>query len=173
MNRCGRASQCTDDVVAASIVITTATMALDCRRTSIYRAVNVMLNSTRLNNTTACNPPIPFNLANTTSLSHSHANHGAPGFEYENMSRIGTNPLAMIHSPVRMCHPVSQSRSSAFTPSIRPNRYTIGMRKAMSAIEGRNFTAIFERASISIVLSSHPRTGHRPHGFKRANPVVK
>ena len=55
-----------------------------------------------------------FSLANTMSLSHSHANQGAPGLEKEKMSRIGTQPLARIHSPVRMCQPVSQSLSSVF-----------------------------------------------------------
>src|ERR1039457_7088338 len=101
------------------MVTTTATMGLDFRRTSRNRAPKVTHNNTMLNITTVCNPPREFSLAKSTSLNHSHANHGAPGLVKENTSRMGTHPLAIIHSPVRMCQPVSQSPSSVFTPSMR------------------------------------------------------
>ena len=104
-----------------------------------------------MNITTACSPPSAFSQAKSTSDSHSQANHGAPGLENEKMSRIGTQPLARIHSPVRMCQPVSQSLSSVLTPSMRPNRNAMGMRKAKSASDGSSFTTNWERASISML----------------------
>ena len=106
------------------------------------------------------------------SLSHSHANQGSPGFEKEKMSRSGTQRLARIHSPVRMCQPVSQSLSSVFTPSIRANRNAIGMRKAKSASDGSSFTANWERGA-SISFLGHPGIGYRLHGFQGANSVVE
>src|ERR1035438_8640901 len=135
-----------------------------------------MDNSSAPNNTTAINPPSAFSLAKSTSLNHSHANHGAPGLVKEKTSRKGTHPLAIIHSPVRMCQPVSQSPSSVLVPSMRPNKYRRGMRNAKSASDGRNLTTTFERASIfsaSQALSGHPRTGGRPYGFMSSNPVVE
>src|SRR5579871_1431668 len=56
------------------------------------------------------------NKPNTTSDNHSHANHGAPGFENENRSCVGTERFAKMYSPVRMCQPVSPSISSDFHP---------------------------------------------------------
>lgn len=149
-----------------------ATIGFDLRRTNRNRAPKVTDSITTVNITTACNPPIPLSRAKSTSLSHSHANHGEPGLENEKMSRIGTQPLAIIHSPVRMCQPVSQSLSSVLTPSMRPKRNAMGMRNAKSASDGNSFTANWDRASISSSLC-HPRIGHRPHRFKCSNPVVK
>ena len=137
-----------------------ATIGFDLRRTSRNSPVNVTDTRRMVNITTACNPPSAFSLAKRTSLSHSHANHGAPGLEKEKMSRIGTQPLAIIHSPVRMCQPVSQSLSRVFTPSMRPKRNAMGMRKAKSASDGNSFTANWERASIFYL--GHPGIGDRP-----------
>src|ERR1035438_4495031 len=100
-----------------------ATMGFDLRRTSRNRAVYVIDNSSAPNNTTAINPPNAFSLAKRTSLNHSQANHGAPGLVKEKTSRKGTHPWAIIHSPVRMCQPVSQSPSSVLVPSMRPNSH--------------------------------------------------
>ena len=50
--------------------------------------------------------------ANTTSASHSQANHGCCGRLKENGSATGTRPVCRISSPVRMCQPVSPSESS-------------------------------------------------------------
>src|ERR1017187_3602373 len=95
-----------------------ATMGLDLRRTSRYRAPNVADSIRMAHRATACSPPSALSLAKKTSLSHSHANHGAPGLVKEKMSRAGTHPWAIIHSPVRMCQPVSQSPTSVFTPVV-------------------------------------------------------
>ena len=51
------------------------------------------------NSTTVRRPPWAFSQANSTSDSHSQANHGSPGLENEKMSRVGTrvvrkNPFA-------------------------------------------------------------------------------
>src|SRR5260370_40434596 len=132
----------------------TATRGFDFRRTSRNRAQTVPERKRMVNPTPACNPPSALSFANSTSDSHSHAYQGAPGFEKEKMSRTGTHPLAIIHSPVRMCQPVSQSLSSVFTPSMRPKTYAMGMRKAKSASEGRNLTANWERDSISLLLQA-------------------
>src|ERR1035437_2921376 len=151
-----------------------ATSGLDLRRTSRNSAAKVTDNSRMANMATACNPPSALSLAKRTSLSHSQANQGAPGLVKEKMSRVGTQPWARIHSPLRMCQPVSQSPSSVFTPSKRPKRKTMGMRKAKSASDGNSFTANWERASISSrALLRHPGTAGRLHGFKCPNPVVK
>src|ERR1019366_2396831 len=165
-----------EEEAAATVVITKATRGLALRRTSRYSAAKMVDTSTMLNNTTACNPPKALSLAKRTSLSHSHANQGAPGLVKEKTSRNGTHPWAMIHSPVRMCQPVSQSPSIVVAPSMCPNKYRMGMRNTKSASDGRNLTAIFERASIfsaSQALSGHPRTGGRPDGFISSNPVVE
>src|SRR5271168_3860174 len=50
------------------------------------------------------------------SESHSQANQGAAGLENENRSSVGTRPWAKIHSPVRMCQPVSPSANKTFHP---------------------------------------------------------
>src|SRR5579862_9453611 len=44
----------------------------------------------------------------------------------------------MIHSPVRMCHPVSPSPNSVLAPCIPAKMKMNGIRKAKSVIEGRN-----------------------------------
>src|ERR1022692_2526825 len=150
-----------------------ATVGLDLRRTSRYRAPNVADSIRMAHRATACSPPSALSLAKKTSLSHSHANHGAPGLVKEKMSRAGTHPWAIIHSPVRMCQPVSQSPSSVFTPSMRPKRSAMGTRKAKSASDGNNWTANWEGAFITRAFLSHPGTGNRPHGLKGSNPVVK
>ena len=100
-----------------------------------------------LNSTTAARPPPLFSQANTTSDNHSHAYQGSPALENEKRSRAGTPWLATIHSPVRMCQPVSQSASSVLTPSIRPNRNTIGIRNAKSASDGSSLTANWDRCA--------------------------
>src|SRR5258708_11462461 len=71
-------------------------------------------------------------------MSHnlSHANHGAPGLVKENTSCCGTLPLARIHSPVRMCHPVSPSPSIDVAPCIFVNRKTSGNKNATSVSDG-------------------------------------
>src|SRR5271170_1911317 len=61
-------------------------------------------------------PPIRNKSPNVTSESHSHANQGAPGFENENRSCVGTLWFRRMYSPVRMCQPVSPSISSDFQP---------------------------------------------------------
>src|SRR5215471_6505932 len=54
-----------------------------------------------------------------------------------------------------MCQPVSQSLSRVFTPSMRPNRKTKGMRKAKSVSDGNSLTANWELlASISFSTPS-------------------
>src|ERR1039457_5766592 len=85
------------------MVTTMATMGLALRRTSRKRAPKVAEIRRMVHITTNCKPLREFSLAIITSLSHSHANHGAPGLVKEKMSRQGTHPLAIIHSPVRMC----------------------------------------------------------------------
>src|SRR5207253_6602517 len=92
-------------------------------------------------------------------------------FEKENMSCNGTRWFLRIHSPVRMCQPVSQSLSSVFTPSIRPNRKAMGTRKAKSASDGSNLMANWWRRAS--VISGHPGVGDRLHRFEGANPIVK
>src|ERR1035438_3338002 len=99
-----------------------ATMGLDLRRTSRYRAPNVADSIRMAHRATACSPPSTLSLAKKTSLSHSHANHGAPGLVKEKMSRAGTHPWAIIHSPVRMCQPVSQSPSLFSAALVRTPR---------------------------------------------------
>ena len=55
----------------------------------------------------------------------------------EKMSTAGTRPLLRIHSPVRMCHPVSESVRSQPTPVVHQNNTRIGIRKAASDRDGR------------------------------------
>src|ERR1035441_4804543 len=64
-------------------------------------------------------PPSPRHrqvAANTTSASHSQANHGWRGRLKENGSATGARPVAKTSSPVRMCQPVSPSASSDLKP---------------------------------------------------------
>src|SRR5581483_5520128 len=68
----------------------------------------------------------------STSDSHSHANHGQPGFVNEKMSTAGTRPFLRIHSPTRTCHPVSESVRSQPTPVVHQNNTRIGIRNATS-----------------------------------------
>ena len=53
------------------------------------------------------------------------------------MSVFGTRPFWRIHSPVRMCHPVSPSQSSHWAPFMRTNRKIRGIRNATSVSDGR------------------------------------
>src|SRR5580704_3886491 len=71
-----------------------------------------------------------------TSDSHSHANHGSPYLVKEKISVVGTRPFARIHSPARICHPVSESASSQPTPLVHQKSTKIGIRKARSDKEG-------------------------------------
>src|SRR5262245_51917969 len=71
-----------------------------------------------------------------TSESHSQANQGSPALVKENMSAVGTRPFFRIHSPVRMCHPVSESVSSHATPDVHQNSTRIGITKARSDKDG-------------------------------------
>src|SRR5271169_3157988 len=57
------------------------------------------------------------------------------------MSWCGTRPLAIIHSPVRTCQPVSPSPSMPVAPPMRRNRNTMGMRNAASVSDGSRRTA--------------------------------
>src|SRR2546427_6238054 len=72
----------------------------------------------------------------STSDSHSHANHCDSGFVKEKMSTAGTRPVLRIDSPVRMCHPVSESVRSQLTSVVHQNNTTIGIRKAKSDSDG-------------------------------------
>src|SRR5580698_6225733 len=72
--------------------------------------------STPAKSTMAFSPPIRNKSPKVTSDNHSQANQGAPGFENENRSVVGTACLARMYSPVRMCQPVSPSISSDFQP---------------------------------------------------------
>ena len=100
-----------------------------------------------VNSTTAARPPRLLSPARSTSDNHSHAYQGWPARENENMSRTGTQWWATIHSPVRICQPVSQSLSRVLTPSRRTNRNTMGMRNAKSASEGSSLTANWDRCA--------------------------
>src|SRR5581483_5775137 len=73
-----------------------------------------------------------------TSDSHSQANQGSPGRVNEKMSVVGTRPFFTIHSPVRICQPVSESVSSHPTPVVHQKSTRIGIKKARSDREGRN-----------------------------------
>jgi hypothetical protein len=73
-----------------------------------------------------------------TSESHSQANHGFPAIVNEKTSVVGTRPLFNIHSPARICQPVSESVSSHPTPVVDQNSTTIGIKKARSDNDGKN-----------------------------------
>ena len=75
-----------------------------------------------------------------------------PAWRRKRCRARGPSALARIHSPVRMCQPVSQSPSSVFTPSMRPNRNAMGMRKAKSVSDGRNLIANWDRRASIIAL---------------------
>src|ERR1700676_2979878 len=66
--------------------------------------------------TIALSPAIRNKSPNPTSDSHSQANQGAPGFENENRSCVGTAWFTRMYWPVRMCQPVSPSISNDFQP---------------------------------------------------------
>src|SRR5438477_65601 len=157
--------------MAASTVIPIDTSALALRRTSRNNSPKVSDSSRTLNSTTACKPPHAFRAANSTSDNHSQANQGWPGLENEKISRVGMRPCARIHSPVRMCQPVSPSLSSDFSPCIRPNRNTIGVRKAKSARDGNSLTKNW--GLDACIESGHPRAGHGLHCVQDAQLIVK
>src|SRR5271157_2572778 len=161
-----------DDAKAATTVTRIAVTGFALRRTSRNNAANVVLSSRMLSSTTPRSPHIPFRPAKITSASHSHANHTSPGLEKENTSCVGTRWFEMIHSPVRMCHPVSQSPSSVFTPSRRPNRSAMGVRNAKSASDGSHLIANWEPL-FSIAESRHPGTRCRRKRLNRPKAVVK
>src|ERR1043165_4802217 len=154
------------------MVTHTAITGFDLRRTRRNSAEKVALSIRIANSTRSCRPPIAVILAKRTSLSHSHAYQGWPGLEKEKTSCVGTQPRWRIHSPVRMCQPVSQSLSRVLTPSIGPNRKTIGMRKAKSFSDGSSLTTNWERLA-SILVSGQPGISDRLHGFESANAVVE
>jgi hypothetical protein len=76
--------------------------------------------------------------ANTTSLSHSQANHGWPKRLKENGSATGACPVSSTSSPVRMCQPVSPSESSARKPCGWANAASNNARKKTSSTDGTN-----------------------------------
>src|SRR5580658_8137277 len=143
-----------EEAAAAAIVTTMPIIALDWRRARRYKSANTVDINRTAANATAANPPCAFNQAKYKSESHSQANHAPSGFEYEKMSCAGTAWLAAIHSPVRICQPVSQSPSRFCIPSIRPKRNAIGMRNAKSSMEGRNLIAILELFACIFVMPS-------------------
>ncbi len=73
-----------------------------------------------------------------TSESHSQANQGLPALVNEKMSAVGTRRFSRIHSPVRICHPVSESLSSHPTPVVHQKSTRIGIKKARSDRDGTN-----------------------------------
>src|SRR5579863_4092501 len=90
---------------------------------------------TAASTTTARNPPARNSNANTTSDSHSQANHGCPARENENRSTAGAARCAKIHSPVRMCHPVSPSARNPCQPE---DSTTNSATRKQSASDGAN-----------------------------------
>src|SRR5262245_18400189 len=91
-----------------------------------------------------------------TSESHAQANQCSAALVKENMSAVGTRPLFRIHSPVRMCHPVSESVRSHPTPDVHQNSTRLGITKARSdkdgSSENRAFPGFWRVATSSIWL---------------------
>src|SRR5579864_7243258 len=71
------------------------------------------------------------------------------------MSSCGTRPLAMIHSPVRTCQPVSPSPSMPVAPPMRRNRNAMGMRNAASVSDGSRRAAKCGLGASILIGQSH------------------
>src|SRR5581483_6355971 len=69
-----------------------------------------------------------------------------------------------------MCHPVSQSDSSVWTPPIRENKNAIGIRNAMSVSEGSSRNA---KLGLVASISGHPPVGDRFERVESAEPIMK
>jgi hypothetical protein len=136
VNRCGRASQCPAEPAAATSVIASATSASLERRAMRNSNAKVSARTRLLANTTAAMPACRCSQPNSTSHSHSQANHGCPERVKEKISLLGTRPCARIHSPVRRCQPVSPSPNSVCAPFIPQNRNTRGITNAASVMDG-------------------------------------
>ena len=104
----------------------------------LYTQTDVAPRSSKLTRTIPAKPPLRWTVAMKTSESHSQANQGAPARVNEKMSTVGTRPFSRIHSPVRICHPVSESVSSHPTPVVHQKSTRIGIKKARSDRDGRN-----------------------------------
>jgi len=74
----GRASQCTEDAAAATMVTAIAVMGFALRRARRKSAVKVKLKSRTLSMTTPRNPHTPLNPAKMTSESHSRRTRRRP-----------------------------------------------------------------------------------------------
>src|ERR1017187_570327 len=136
VNRWGRASQCPAEPAAATSVRASATSASLDRRATRNSKAKVSARTRLLANTTAAIPACRCSQPNSTSHSHSQANHGCPDRVKEKISRSGTRPCARIHSPVRRCQPVSPSPNRVCAPFMPQNRKTSGITKAASVMEG-------------------------------------
>ena len=141
----------------------------------LYTQTDVAPRTSRLTRTIPGKPPLRWAVAMKTSESHSQANQGSPARMNEKMSTAGTRPFSRIHSPVRICHPVSESVSSNPTPVVHQKSTRIGIKKAKSERDGRNGLygwndgaaptsdcEPFSVAASSIVPLSWTRTGQLP-----------